>query len=763
MAGNSASTWYHYLGNNAVQLEASEQEDAVRSKYPKLLGESENILLAFKNRAGLGRDKSYFTSSRILIKDGKGIGSKRKNYVSIPYWSIQACSIETAGKWDGDVDLKVYSTGHDVAKIDFAASQVDIFAIQQFLNTKINWKAAQGVQEYAIGQPPTGAVASASRGSVDKLMDWLGDNAKQVDPGTMEEMLKNRYPILLEDEKVHMSFKSGRDYSVFTDTRYLLIDVQGIFGKKVEFTSFPWRSFSAFAVQTAGAYFDRDTELVLYTNIIGCPDIRQDFRKQAADIFGIKKYLSNVLLGKDKGEIDGVDKRQGHVDPRSGWWFRENQRPLDALEMTKYYHDVVPLLQTSEKVEMAFKGRRDITLFTTKRIIDIDPKGWKGVQIEYTSIPWESVIGFGVKTAGKHMDRDCEAMIYTDMMYNPGNGDDPPSPGMSYLEVDFNKDLVNILAIKRYLSARCLQSAPDIPVPQNLFMVSREESSGLAKFLAEIGGDGRAIDPTELDTALHTTHPILMDNERTIMAFKAGRDTTLFTSLRILIMDVQGWSGEKVEYTSIPYASIRAFSAESAGSWDRDAQVKVYTRNTWTMAQVDIDFRKGKADIIAIQKFLASIVLGNLQEAGKYLDSCEPIMATTNPAGLKSFSSFLTNHSKKIDPEPVNVQLHSDPSILLENERVSHAFRQGRDMFVYTNLRFLVVDVKGLRGTKIAYKSVPWQWCHGTEFETAGHMDRDAEIYLHNDIPYKSRIQQSILVKDFDIYDMHAIVYGLVE
>lgn len=145
--------------------------------------------------------------------------------------------------------------------------------------------------------------------------------------------------------------------SIFTDKRVLNVDVQGVFGKKVEFVSFPWRSFSGFSVETAGQYFDRDTEINLYTNIVGFGVLHQDFRKQAADIFGIQKYLSNRILGPDVAPVADVDKRAGHVDPKTNWWFRDNQRPLDAKEMDKYYHESVPLLQSSEKVEMAFKGR----------------------------------------------------------------------------------------------------------------------------------------------------------------------------------------------------------------------------------------------------------------------------------------------------------------------------------------------------------------------------------------------------------------------
>lgn len=384
----------------------------------------------------------------------------------------------------------------------------------------------------------------------------------------------------------------------------------------------------------------------------------------------------------------------------------------------------------------------------------------QGVQVEYKSLPWRSVLGFGVKTAGQHMDRDCEAILWTDMVFIPPQGEDEPArPGMSMWELDFNKDLVNVIAIKNYLSNRCLGAVPNVPVPKNVFMVSQEET-GMEKFFSRIGNDKRAVDPAELNTTLHTTHPILMDGENVIMAFKAGRDLTLFTSLRIMIIDVQGWTGKKVEYTSVPYQSVRAFSAESAGGWDRDSEIDIYTRNLWNLAKVELDFRKGKADIISIQKFLSAIVLGNEAEAARYLESREPIIPEVNPVGMDSFTAFLLGNSTQVDTAETDAQLHSNPSILLEDERVIRAFKQARDLYVYTTLRVLIVDVQGLRGKKVEYKSIPWKWCTGFEFETAGNFDRDAELYVFAYVPKARVTKQSILVKNCDIYEVASFAYN---
>jgi hypothetical protein len=90
---------------------------------------------------------------------------------------------------------------------------------------------------------------------------------------------------------------------------------------------------------------------------------------------------------------------------------------------------------------MAFKGRRDVTLFTNLRIIIIDPKGLVGKQVEYFTIPWESVVGHAVRTAGTYLDFDTEVCIWTEMEFFAGSAGDgdggsppiPPAPKVSYL------------------------------------------------------------------------------------------------------------------------------------------------------------------------------------------------------------------------------------------------------------------------------------------------------------------------------------------
>ena len=61
-------------------------------------------------------------------------------------------------------------------------------------------------------------------------------------------------------------------------------------------------------------------------------------------------------------------------------------------------------------------------------------------------------------------------------------------------------------------------------------------------------GDSRPIDAAEADRRFHEETKILQGSETVDMAFKAARDTILFTTKRMVLIDTQGFAGKKVEY-----------------------------------------------------------------------------------------------------------------------------------------------------------------------------------------------------------------------
>ena len=68
---------------------------------------------------------------------------------------------------------------------------------------------------------------------------------------------------------------------------------------------------------------------------------------------------------------------------------------------------------------------------------------------------------------------------------------------------------------------------------------------------------------------------LLTDGEEIELGFKLIRDTFIFTTKRLILVDKQGLTGNKTEYKSISYKSISRFSVETAGTFDLDAELNV--------------------------------------------------------------------------------------------------------------------------------------------------------------------------------------------
>jgi hypothetical protein len=71
---------------------------------------------------------------------------------------------------------------------------------------------------------------------------------------------------------------------------------------------------------------------------------------------------------------------------------------------------------------------------------------------------------------------------------------------------------------------------------------------------------------------------IFAQDEQVQAAYGVARDVFIFTDLRLLLVDKQGFSGRKVSYESIPYKSIERFAVETAGSFDLDAELRIWVR-----------------------------------------------------------------------------------------------------------------------------------------------------------------------------------------
>ena len=112
---------------------------------------------------------------------------------------------------------------------------------------------------------------------------------RPVDDGAFSAMIT---PMFAEGEFIIGSFQSVRDGVVFTNKRIIAVNVQGITGKKKDFTSLPYSKIQAYSVETAGV-LDNDSEMDLWFSGLG--RVRFEFI-QSTNIQEICKLISERVL-----------------------------------------------------------------------------------------------------------------------------------------------------------------------------------------------------------------------------------------------------------------------------------------------------------------------------------------------------------------------------------------------------------------------------------------------------------------------------------
>jgi hypothetical protein len=109
-------------------------------------------------------------------------------------------------------------------------------------------------------------------------------------------------------------------------------------------------------------------------------------------------------------------------------------------------------------------------------------------------------------------------------------------------------------------------------------------------------------DPTQFGPEVA---PLLVHGEQVIYAFRGVRDFVVFTDKRLIAVNVQGMTGKKRDFTSLPYSKVQAFSVETAGHLDLDAELDLWFSG---LGKVRLEF-KGNADIRGLGQLIAHYVL----------------------------------------------------------------------------------------------------------------------------------------------------------
>ena len=108
-----------------------------------------------------------------------------------------------------------------------------------------------------------------------------------------------------------------------------------------------------------------------------------------------------------------------------------------------------------------------------------------------------------------------------------------------------------------------------------------------------------------IDSIEKTIAPLLIEGENVISAYKSVRDFVCFTNKRVISVNVQGFTGKKKDFTSMPYAKISVFAVETAGTFDLDSELEMYFSG---VGKVKFEFT-GNSDIVEISRLIAGFCL----------------------------------------------------------------------------------------------------------------------------------------------------------
>lgn len=78
------------------------------------------------------------------------------------------------------------------------------------------------------------------------------------------------------------------------------------------------------------------------------------------------------------------------------------------------------------------------------------------------------------------------------------------------------------------------------------------------------------------------------------------------------------------------------------------------------------------------------------------------------PAGsMQKFLGYFADDAYLNDPQMITESLRASPKLLQDDEVVEKAYKSGRDLFLFSTKRIIEIDVKGITGKSVEYKSFP--------------------------------------------------------
>lgn len=111
--------------------------------------------------------------------------------------------------------------------------------------------------------------------------------------------------------------------------------------------------------------------------------------------------------------------------------------------------------------------------------------------------------------------------------------------------------------------------------------------------------------PVDNETFASAILPMFAPGEGIVASFKSVRDGVVFTNKRIIAINIQGITGKKTDYATLPYSKVQSFSIETAGVFDLDSELQLWFSG---LGLVTFEFT-ARADITKLCAIISAAIL----------------------------------------------------------------------------------------------------------------------------------------------------------
>lgn len=453
------------------------------------------------------------------------------------------------------------------------------------------------------------------------------------------------------------------------------------------------------------------------------------------------------------------------MDRLLGWSSYVQTDPRNAeVELRKE----VPL-QAQERVSISLTAGHESAFFTSKRMIRRGVTGVSGRRIQWKSVPYSSIQAFSMELAGHWQTNDVVLRIWS-------KGGDPCTLTLQRGKVNSydTHSLLSqgVLHADQWVHAQASSELFYPPAEEKSARPKRQTLHRTAEWLGFLNDDRPgALSTHEVDRHLKADPRVLEYDEQVefVMKHGNGKNLTLLTSKRIILGNIRGWAGKRIEFVSVPWKSARLYEVEAnAGGKKGNMALRVWT-NIADLPVLLLDL-PSYTDIVSVLECFSAKLLGVsvedfFREAplgdGRgwvgvdhaqwraWMNQKAPTKSgqALNPRDQTSSQPSRGDGQGEAGADPgapyrneIDRRYHSEPRllpILQHTEHVDLAMVSKMSIALLTTKRLIIIKAVPRRPDQATFLSIPWSSIQSFAVRSDGEVN--AELSLWTDVTFEPK------------------------